>query len=190
MDQNLKSEIRKCTDILQQGGIILYHTDTVWGIGCDATNNEAVERIFRLKRREDSKSMLVLLDDPGKIQSYASMPDIAIDLLEAAVRPMTILDPEARNLASGLITPEKTIGIRITEELFSKELVRTFKKPIVSTSANISGEPAPAFYDEISDEIKEGVDYIVGYRREERIRHTPSSIIRLGINGEIKIIRK
>ena len=190
MNQALKEQIKQTADVLRKGGIILYPTDTIWGLGCDATNEQAVQKIYSLKQRSDSKAMLVLLDDVGKIASYASMPDVAYDLLEAIVTPTTIIYPEARNLAPSMICEEKTIGIRITTEEFTKELLRAFRKPIVSTSANISGQPSPKFFSDISDEIKQGVDFIVNYRREEKILHKPSSIIKLGLGGEIEIIRK
>lgn len=190
MNPQIKEQVKQAADVLRKGGIILYPTDTIWGLGCDATNEEAVQKIYALKQRADSKATLVLLDDVGKIASYASMPDIAYDLLEAIVTPTTIIYPEARNLAPSMICEERTIGIRITNEEFTRELIRVFRKPIVSTSANISGKPSPKFFSEISEEIKKGVDYIVDYRRDEKIIHKPSSIIKLGMGGEIEILRK
>ena len=188
--EKLKEEIRKTTKILQQGGIILYPTDTVWGIGCDATNPEAVARIYALKKRKDAKTMLLLLDDIGKLASYVDVPTMAYDLLEVSVdRPMTIIYPHARNLASNLIAEDGTVGIRITKEVFSKGLIGCFKKPVVSTSANISGSPAPACFDDICEEVCAGVDYIVDFRRNEHVAAVPSGIIRLGMNNEIEIIR-
>ncbi len=190
MTPQIKEQVANAVKVLREGGIILYPTDTIWGLGCDATNEQAVQKIYALKQRADSKAMLVLLDDVGKIASYASMPDIAYDLLEAIVTPTTIIYPEAKNLAPSMICEERTIGIRITCEEFSKELIRAFRKPLVSTSANISGVPSPRFYNEISDTIKNGVDYIVDYRREEKTIHKPSSIIKLGMGGQIEILRK
>ena len=190
MTEELKEEIRNANEILNKGGVILYPTDTIWGLGCDATNPEAVERIYRIKQRSDNKSMLILLDDIGKIASYADVPEVAYQLLEVADSPLTVIFPNARNLAAGLIGPDRTIGIRITTELFSKSLIARFRKPIVSTSANISGQPSPALYTDICDEIKESVDYIVNYRREETHTQKPSGIIKLGINGEVRVIRK
>lgn len=190
MTEKLKEEVRKADEILKKGGIILYPTDTVWGLGCDATNEEAVKRIYEIKKRDDSKSMLVLLDDAGKIASYADVPDIALDLIEVSDKPTTIIYPGAKRLASNLISEDGTIGIRITNEEFSNALIYRFRKPIVSTSANISGEPSPHFYKEVSDEIKNAVDYIVDFRRNETKPCTPSSIIKLGMGGEIQIIRK
>lgn len=190
MNDKLKEEIRKTDEILKKGGVILYPTDTVWGLGCDATNEEAVKRIYEIKQRADNKSMLVLLDDAGKIASYADVPDIALDLIEAADKPMTIIYPGAKRLAQSLIGADNTIGIRITTEEFTKSLIYRFRKPIVSTSANISGEPSPHFFGEISGEIKEAVDYIVNYRQNETKNCSPSSIIKLGMGGQIEIIRK
>lgn len=190
MNEKLKEEIRKSQEILKNGGVILYPTDTVWGLGCDATNAEAVKRIYEIKKRDDHKSMLVLLDDAGKIASYADVPDIALDLIEVANKPTTIIYPNAKRLAPNLIAEDDTIGIRITQEEFTKSLLFRFNRPIVSTSANVSGENPPRFYDEISDEIRNAVDYIVNYRRKDHAPASPSSIIKLGMGGEIQIIRK
>lgn len=190
MTEKLKEEIKNALEVLKKGGIILYPTDTIWGIGCDATNEEAVKRIYSIKKREDNKSMLVLVDDPGKIASYADVPEIAFELLEAANKPMTIIYPNAKYLAKNLIGQDSTIGIRVTDEEFSKALIFRFHKPIVSTSANISGETSPRFFSEISDDIKNAVDYTVDYRQQETKTAEPSSIIKLGMGGEIQIIRK
>lgn len=183
--------------VLRAGGIILYPTDTVWGIGCDATNAEAVQRIYRLKQREDSKSMLVLLDAPGKLQGYVQeVPEIAWDLLqatdhdeEAPQRPLTIIYPGAKNLAENLVAEDGSIGIRITSEPFSQALCQRLKRPIVSTSANISGQPAARFYDEIDEAILTGADYVCRFRRDDQTPHEPSSIIKLGQDGTFQIIR-
>lgn len=190
MTEKLKEELQKAQEVLKQGGVILYPTDTIWGLGCDATNAEAVERIYRIKQRKDNKSMLVLLDDAGKIASYADVPDIALQLIEVTDKPLTIIYPNAKGLAPNLIGEDHTIGIRITEEEFSKNLLYRFRRPIVSTSANISGQASPGCFAEISDEIKEAVDHIVDYRRTETKAVQPSGIIRLGTNGEFEIIRK
>ena len=148
-DEKLKEEVRKACEVLKNGGIILYPTDTIWGIGCDATNELAVKRIYELKHREDNKAMLVLLDDVGKLASYVEVPDVAYELLEVNDKPMTIIYPNAKNLAKNLIAQDRTIGIRITSEAFTKALLYRFRKPIVSTSANISGEPSPKCFAEI-----------------------------------------
>ena len=190
MEIKLKEEVFKATEILKKGGIILYPTDTIWGIGCDATDAKAVQRIYELKQREDNKSMLVLLDDAGKIASYADVPEIALQLIEVSNKPTTIIYPNARNLAANLINADQTIGIRITEEAFSKALLFRFRKPLVSTSANISGQPSPACFADISEETKNAVDYIVDFRRQETRPCSPSSIIKLGMDGSIQILRK
>ena len=189
-DEKLKEEVRKACEILKNGGIILYPTDTIWGIGCDATNEAAVKRVYELKLREDSKAMLVLLDDVGKLASYVEVPDVAYELLEVNDKPMTIIYPNAKNLAKNLIAQDRTIGIRITSEIFTKSLLYRFRKPIVSTSANISGEPSPRCFAEISDAVKTAVDYVVDFRQEETTNPAPSSIVKLGVGGEIQIIRK
>ena len=187
----MRNEIKKACEVMRNGGIILYPTDTIWGIGCDATNEEAVRKIYTLKQRSDKKSMLVLLDNPVKLEFYLSdVPEIAWDLIELTEKPLTIIYEGARNLAPSLITDEGTIGIRITDEQFSRELCKQFRKPIVSTSANISGEPSPSQFRQISNKIIEGVDYVVGYRQSDYSESKPSSIIRLGRNGTIRIIRK
>ena len=169
---------------------MFYPTDTVWGLGCDATNEEAVKKIYDIKKRTDHKSMLVLLEDAGKIASYADVPDIALELIEVTDKPTTIIYPNAKRLASNLIAEDGTIGIRITQEEFTRSLLSRFNRPVVSTSANISGEAAPRFYEEISDDIRNAADYVVDYRRQDRTPLSPSSIIKLGMNGEIQIIRK
>ena len=189
-DEKLKEEVRKACEVLKNGGIILYPTDTIWSIGCDATNELAVKRIYELKHREDNKAMLVLLDDVGKLASYVEVPDVAYELLEVNDKPMTIIYPNAKNLAKNLIAQDRTIGIRITSEAFTKALLYRFRKPIVSTSANISGEPSPKCFAEISDAVKSVVDYVVDFRQEETSNPAPSSIIKLGVGGEIQIIRK
>lgn len=183
-------DLKKALETLQKGGIILYPTDTVWGLGCDATNEEAVKRIYELKRRSDAKSMLVLVDSASRIESYVrEVPDMAWDLIEVTDKPLTIIYPEAKNLAKNLLAEDGSIGIRVSGELFSKMLCAQFKRPIVSTSANISGQPSPAIYAEISDEIKQSVDYIVQYRQDDRTPAKPSSIIKLDIGNVVKIIR-
>ena len=189
-DEKLKEEVRKACEVLKNGGIILYPTDTIWGIGCDATNELAVKRIYELKHREDNKALLVLLDDVGKLASYVEVPDVAYELLEVNDKPMTIIYPNAKNLAKNLIAQDRTIGIRITSEAFTKALLYRFRKPIVSTSANISGEPSPKCFAEISDAVKSVVDYVVDFRQEETSNPAPSSIIKLGVGGEIQIIRR
>ena len=183
----MKDEIKKACEVLQKGGVILYPTDTVWGIGCDATNEEAVRRVYEIKKRADSKAMLVLVDSPVKVDFYVKdVPVVAWDLIEMATRPLTIIYDGARNLAPNLRAEDGSVGIRVTNEEFSRQLCFRFRKAIVSTSANISGEPAAAVFSEISEEILNAVDYVVDYRREETGHPKPSSIIRLGAGGVVK----
>jgi len=187
----MQDDIKKACEVLRKGGIILYPTDTIWGIGCDATSEDAVKRIYELKQRDDSKSMLVLLDNPAKLQTYVQeVPDIAWDLIELTDKPLTIIYEGAKNLATNLIAADGSIGIRITNEVFSRELCRQFRKPIVSTSANVSGEPSPGRFSQISPVIKNGVDYVVTYGQKEQREAKPSSIVKLGKDGTIQIIRK
>jgi L-threonylcarbamoyladenylate synthase len=182
--------LEEAVSVLKRGGLILYPTDTVWGIGCDATNEQAVKRIYALKQRTDAKAMLVLIDREEKLPFYMKeVPSMAWELVRIADKPLTIIYPEARNLAPSLLAEDGSIGIRITHEAFSKALCARFNKPVVSTSANISGEPSPAFFQAISEEIVQGVDYVVNYRREETIASRPSSIIKWGVDGTISIIR-
>ncbi len=188
---DFQEDLKNCLDILRDGGIILYPTDTIWGIGCDATNTNAVKKIYELKQREDHKSMLVLLENPNMIPSYiAEMPEVAWDLIDYAEKPTTIIYDNAKNLAANLPAPDGSIGIRITREAFTSELIRRFRKPIVSTSANISGQTSPAFFDEIGEAIKAGVDYVVNYRQDDFSEAQPSTIIKLGKSGLFNIIRK
>ncbi len=186
----MNEEIKKACQVMGKGGVILYPTDTIWGIGCDATNPEAVKRVYDIKQRADSKALLVLVDSAAKVDFYVSeVPDVAWDLIELATRPLTIIYDGARNLAPNLLAEDGSVGIRVTQERFSQQLCRQFRKAIVSTSANISGTPSPRCFADISDEVKQAVDYIVDYRREETVEATPSSIIKLGARGEVKIIR-
>jgi len=183
-------DIKKAVEVLRQGGVILYPTDTIWGLGCDATNETAVKKVYSIKKREDSKSMLVLLDSPGKLQNYVNeIPDMAWDLIEYADKPLTIIYPQAKNLAANLVAQDKSIGIRITNEAFSKKLCEVFRNPIVSTSANVSKQPSPATFADISQEIISQVDYVVNFRQDENLPAKPSSIIKLGIGNVIQIIR-
>lgn len=187
----MTEDLKNAISVLHQGGVILYPTDTIWGLGCDATNEKAVQRIFDIKKRIDTKAMLVLLDSPSKLEGYVSeVPDIAWDLIELSEKPLTIIYPQAKNLAKNLLSDDNSIGIRITSELFSKSLCERFKKAIVSTSANISGEQSPENYAAISDSIISQVDYVVNYRQDETSKASPSSIIKIGIGNVIQIIRK
>ena len=176
---------------MREGGVILYPTDTIWGIGCDATNEDAVRRVYEIKQRQDSKAMLVLVDSSVKVDFYVQdVPEVAWDLIDLADKPLTIIYSGARNLAANLLAEDGSVGIRVTNEEFSKRLCQQFRKAIVSTSANISGQPSPKSFNEISEEVKSAVDYIVGYRQEETSNPKPSSIIKLDKGGVIKIIRE
>lgn len=187
----MNEEIKKACQVMREGGVILYPTDTIWGIGCDATNEEAVHRVYEIKHRTDSKAMLVLVDSAVKVDFYVQdVPEVAWDLIELADKPLTIIYSDARNLALNLLAEDGSVGIRVTNEEFSKRLCQQFRKAIVSTSANVSGQPSPLNFGEISEEIKAAVDYIVDYRREETAQAKPSSIIKLDKGGVIKIIRQ
>ena len=183
-------DIKKACEVLSAGGIILYPTDTIWGIGCDATNEKAVQRVYELKRRSDNKAMLVLLDSDAKLDRYVSdVPDIAWDLIRLADKPLTIIYSNAKNLAPNLLAEDGSVGIRVTNEEFSQKLCERFRRPLVSTSANVSGEPTPANFGEISETIKKGVDNIVCYRQEDKTPAEPSHIIILGAGGLVRVIR-
>ena len=184
-------DIIKALEVLRSGGIILYPTDTIWGIGCDATNPAAVNRIYEIKQRQDTKSMLVLMENPNLLNSYISeVPEIAWELIDVADTPLTIIYPGAKNLAANLLAKDGSVGIRITNEAFTQQLIQRFRKPVVSTSANISGQKSPQNFAEISDEIKKSVDFIVNFRQDDLTRSNPSGIIKLGVGGQIEIIRK
>jgi len=191
MNFSFTDDIVKAVEVLRSGGIILYPTDTIWGLGCDATNQAAVERIYQIKQRKDAKSMLILMENPNLLNSYITeVPEIAWDLIEVADNPLTIIYPGAKNLASNLLAQDGSVGIRITAEPFTQQLIQRFRKPIVSTSANISGQKSPQNFADISMEIKQSVDYVVFYRQDDSARSNPSGIIKLGIGGQIEIIRK
>ena len=185
-----EDDIKKAVEVMKKGGVILYPTDTVWGIGCDATNADAVAKVYAIKHRDDSKALICLVDSDARIQRYVrNVPEVAWNLLELAEKPTTVILDNAVNLAPNLIAEDGSIAMRITRESFSKELCYRFQKPIVSTSANISGEAAAQNYSDISEELINAVDYVCWSRRQEHKPHTPSSIIKLSENGEVKIIR-
>ena len=189
-----EEDIKKAVETMRKGGVILYPTDTVWGIGCDATNAEAVKRVYEIKQRDDSKALICLVDSDARMQRYfRNVPDVAWQLVDSLKegdgKPTTLILDGAINLADNLIAEDGSVGIRITNEPFSKELCFRFQKAIVSTSANISGEPAAQNYCDIDSRIIEAVDYVCWSRRQEHKPHTPSSIIRLRENGEVTIIR-
>ena len=186
----MEEDLNEALECLRKGGIILYPTDTIWGIGCDARNSDAVKRIYKLKKREDSKSMLVLTNNEAGLEKITEeIPDITWELLNAVVNPLTIIYDNAHGVAPELIAEDGSLGIRITKERFSNELCKRLRGPLVSTSANISGEKSPSSFKEITEEIKNGVDYIVKFRQEESANKQPSNIIKLGKGGVIKIIR-
>lgn len=187
----MHEDIKKAKHILEQGGIICYPTDTIWGLGCDATNKEAVEKLYKIKKRDPSKSMLIIVDDIGKIPSYVKdMPDMAYDLLDASEKPLTLILSGAKNLAENLYANDGTIGIRVVaDHPWLTKLLKQFKRPIVSTSANFAGKPSAQFFDEIDTELLERVDYVAEYDRDNTIPALASSIIKLGVSGEIEIIR-
>lgn len=185
-----EEDIRNAVKVLREGGVILYPTDTVWGIGCDATNADAVAKVYQIKRRDDSKALICLVDSDARLQHYVrNVPEVAWQLIDAAVKPTTIILDGAVNLAPNLIADDGSIALRITNEPFSHELCYRFQKALVSTSANISGQPAAQNYRDIDPELLSAVDYVCWSRRQEHKPHTPSSIIRLRPNGEVTIIR-
>ncbi|MDO4770456.1 L-threonylcarbamoyladenylate synthase [Porphyromonas sp.] len=185
-----KEDIQAALEALQRGEIILYPTDTIWGIGCDATNTEAVKKIYAIKQREDAKALISIIDSNAKLQGLMDeVPELAYDLTELATEPLTIIYPNVRGLAPNLLAEDGSAGIRICNEPFCKVLCQRFKKPIVSTSANISGETAPRFFTEISPAIIEAVDYIVRYRRDDNRPHSASKIMKLNIDGSFVLIR-
>ncbi|MFC2114968.1 L-threonylcarbamoyladenylate synthase [Bacteroidota bacterium] len=187
----MRKEIQKCSEALKQGKIILYPTDTIWGIGCDATNTNAVEKIYTIKKRVDSKAMLVLVDSIEMVASYVEeIPDIALKLLEVNEQPLTIVYPGAYGLADNLVADDGSVGIRISREPFSMGLIKAFGKPIVSSSANLAGQPNPAYFSEISEDIISGMDYVVYWMREDRKKRKPSGILKVHLNGEIEVIRQ
>ncbi len=187
----MQNDIKKAVQVLQNGGVILYPTDTIWGIGCDATNEEAVQKVFFLKKRPDTKSLIILIDNINRLNSYVeTVPDIAYDLIEFSDKPITIIFEKARNLAKNLVNVDGSVGIRVINDEFCNKLISKFRKPIVSTSANFSGDKYPKNFFDINPEIIDNVDYVVEWRQEESFVSQPSSIIKLWNDGKIKIIRE
>lgn len=186
----MEEQIEKALQVLKEGGLILYPTDTVWGIGCDATNAQAVEKIYALKRRTDKLSMIVLVDSPDNLVRYVrQVPEVAWELIEVGDKPLTLIMPEGVGVSENLLPPEKSIAIRIPNHKFCQALLRKLRRPLVSTSANISGEATPMRYTDISQEIVSGVDFVVDPSCEGEPTCKPSSIIKLGLGGEFTIIR-
>ena len=185
-----REDISKAIEVMNRGGVILYPTDTIWGLGCDATNEEAVKRIYEIKRRNDAKALITLVDSEAKIDFYVrEVPEVAWQLIDVAERPLTIIYDGARNLAPNLLAEDGSAGIRITKEEFSRNLCMRMRRAIVSTSANISGEPSPKCFADISPEILKAVDYVCTSRRNETHNPPASNIIKLGVGGEVKVIR-
>lgn len=190
-NEALLQEVQNAVEVLKKGGVMLYPTDTVWGIGCDATNAEAIGKIYSIKQREESKSMLVLVDSFNRIGKYIrEVPMLANDLVELAESPLTIVYPDAINLPSNLVAEDGSIGIRVCRHAFCQQVIHRLGRPIVSTSANISGLVSPKRLNEVSKDICEQVDFIVDAKFEGRPTFRPSSIIKLGVNGEVKVIRE
>jgi len=186
---DFNNDIDKCLEVLHRGGVILYPTDTIWGIGCDATNEEAVARVYKIKKRPDTRALIVLVADERELLKYVAHPDPTVfDYIENADRPTTVIFDGAIGLADNLVASDGSIGIRICKEDFCRHLIKRFRKPIVSTSANISGETSPANFGEVTNEIKEKADYVVQYRQDERSACEPSSIIKFK-NGQIEKLR-
>jgi L-threonylcarbamoyladenylate synthase len=184
------NDITNCLAAINNSGIILYPTDTIWGIGCDATNAAAIQRIYQLKKREEKKSMIILVDNENMIEQYVSCPSEKIlSFLSQQEKPTTAIFDKAINLPEIIINQDRTIAIRITTDEFCRSLIQQLKKPLISTSANISGEPYPQSFSEVSEHIKKGVDYIVEHRQDDRSPSKPSSIIRLNENNKIEFIR-
>lgn len=186
----MEEQIKNACEVLRNGGLILYPTDTIWGIGCDATNPEAVKRVYQLKRRDDSKSMIVLIEHPADAALWVeNVPEIADQLWEVTDKPLTLILDGGTGLAGNLLPPEKTVALRPVRNDFCQKLLRRFKKPIVSTSANVSGESAPARFGDIPDAIRDGVDFVVDPACEGDTTGTASSIIRLSGDGQFTILR-
>ncbi|MBC35570.1 MAG: threonylcarbamoyl-AMP synthase [Bacteroidetes bacterium] len=187
----MRDIVHKSVKLLKEGKVILYPTDTVWGIGCDATNAKAVEKVYKIKKRVESKSLIILVEDESRLAGYMQdVPDIAYDLIDSVDKPLTVIYPNAKNLAKNVIAEDKSIAIRVVKNEFCQELLRQFRKPIVSTSANVSGEPTPVTFHKISQEVKDAVDYVVEVERDSLNQVKPSTIIKLEADGTFKIIRK
>ena len=187
----LRDEINKALEVLKAGGVILYPTDTIWGLGCDATNAGAVEKLLQIKNRPAEKSLIVLLDVDSKLQSYVNeIPDVAYDLIEYAENPLTLIFSGAKNLAQNVINMDGSVGIRIVKHDFCTPLIPRFSKPIVTTSANISGQPSPKYFDEIDQTLVDLVDYVVDFDQENRNSRKPSTIMKLSPGGHFEFIRK
>ncbi len=187
----LRDEVVKALRVLQEGGIILYPTDTIWGIGCDATNTEAIKKIYALKQRDEAKSMIILLDTENKLESYIQeVPSIAYELIEYAENPLTLVMPGAKNISPALISADGSVGVRVAKHDFCQQVIQRLRKPLVSTSANISGRPSPQNFGQIEQEIIDGVDYVVDLEQHELEQKKPSTIMRLNPDGRFEFIRR
>jgi L-threonylcarbamoyladenylate synthase len=187
----LRDEVANAFKVLQEGGIILYPTDTIWGIGCDATNTEAIQKIYRLKQRDEAKSMIILLDTENKLESYVQeVNSLAYDLIEYAENPLTLIMPGAKNISPALIAADGSVGIRVSSNEFCKQLIQRLRKPLVSTSANISGKPSPQYFSQIDQEIIDGVDYVVDIDQHSKEIKNPSTIMKLAPDGRFEFIRR
>lgn len=186
-----EDDIKESLITLRKGGIILYPTDTIWGLGCDPTNETAVSKIFNIKSRSEVKSLIILADGLSMVERYVTeIPEIIYELAEVSESPLTIIYPRGKNLASGVCSEDGSIAIRICHDEFCKELISRFRKPIVSTSANFSGNPSPSNFDEIENGLPEKVDYTVKYRQDDRSKGQASPVIKINLDGTIKIIRQ
>lgn len=191
MRTDYTDDITRALNILREEGVIIYPTDTIWGLGCDATSPTAVEKIFSIKQRTGGKSLIILVNGLTMLERYVrSIPDIAANLIEVTDKPLTIIYPAGRNLAPGVCSEDGSVGIRISDDGFCRELIGRFRKPLVSTSANISDMPAPSVFGEIDERIIKSADYVVRYRQDDTIKKTPSPVIRVSDDGVIKIIRQ
>jgi L-threonylcarbamoyladenylate synthase len=191
MKNEFGEEIKNALKVLRAGGVILYPTDTVWGLGCDATNGGAVRKIFEIKKRSDAKSLIVLVNSAAMLTRYVdSPPEVALQMAEWSEKPLTVVYDKGRNLADGVASTDGSVGVRICSEPFCDALIDALRKPLISTSANLSGEDAPAIFDEISEEIISAVDYVCLYRQDDRSKASPSSIIKVSANGAVKILRQ
>lgn len=191
MKSEYGDDIINALKVLRAGGVILYPTDTVWGLGCDATNALAVQKIFAIKQRDDSKSLIILVNSVSMLERYVTdPPEVALQMAELSQKPLTIVYDRGRSLAAGVASADGSVGVRICSDPFCDELITAFRKPIVSTSANISGTDAPALFDEISEEVISAADYVCLYRQYDRSRSSASSVIKISANGAIKILRE
>jgi L-threonylcarbamoyladenylate synthase len=190
-ETDFEEDLKNSLKVLREGGVILYPTDTVWGLGCDATSASAVEKIYKIKSRTETKSLIILVDGPGMLERYVrDIPEVVSQITEVSDSPLTIIYPVGKNLAPGVCSEDGSAGIRICNDDFCSELIRRFRKPVVSTSANISGRPSPSNFYEIDDAVKGAADYVVKYRQFDRRKYSSSPVIKVEKNGVIKIIRK